>query len=94
MATPKLTTTVDERAMGIAKRNFRIHVGGESARVKGSKKDSDGKPIYYFVTLTTCTCPDFGTRIFKGKGENYICKHIARLREEFGQAFGGSDSDV
>lgn len=86
MATPKLTTTITERGEAIAKRKFRVHASGESARVAGSKAG-----VFYNVTLDSCTCGDFVN--VKAKRNAYheaqqdgapfeMCKHIARMREE------------
>jgi hypothetical protein len=84
--TPKLTTTIEERAGAIAKRRFRVHASGETARVAGSKKG-----VFYDVTLNSCTCGDFVNVKAKRNAWNAennptvpfeMCKHVARMRQE------------
>lgn len=86
MATPKLETTIAERGERIAKRKFRVHADGETARVAGSKKG-----VFYNVTLNSCTCGDFVNVKAKRNAYNEsqnngkpfeMCKHISRMREE------------
>lgn len=84
--TPKLTTTIEQRGDAIAKRKFRVHASGQTARVAGSKKGT-----FYFVTLDSCTCGDFVNVKAKRNAYNEamqnglpfeLCKHIARMRDE------------
>jgi predicted nucleic acid-binding Zn finger protein len=71
MATPRLKTTIQERAKAIPADMFRVNEDKQSAVAYGSRGAYD-------VTLTSCSCPDFQqSRQYRGE----VCKHIQKLKD-------------
>jgi hypothetical protein len=90
MATPKLQTTIEQRAAAIAKSRVRVRVDQNSALVTGNKI-VDGEKAKYETFLVnpetgnpSCTCFNYRVTVSKmreaGNMAAYECKHVAALR--------------